>query len=70
MTISINLLNQEEHIIPSILDDSKNITGFLQKNAGKKVVVVQGLGFVGAVVIGLCQCNYRRIRRYWSGFSQ
>ena len=54
MTISINRLNQEEHIIPSILDDSKNITGFLGKNAGKKVVVVQGLGFVGAVMSLVC----------------
>jgi UDP-N-acetyl-D-glucosamine dehydrogenase len=54
MTISINRLNQEEHIIPSILDDSKNITGFLEKNAGKKVVVVQGLGFVGAVMSLVC----------------
>ena len=36
------------------LDDSKTIHDFLSKNKGKKVVVVQGLGFVGAVMSLVC----------------
>ena len=54
MKMSINRLNQKVHIIPPILDDSKKIIGFLEKNVGKKVVVVQGLGFVGAVMSLVC----------------
>jgi len=54
MAISINALTQVEYEIPTNLDDSASIDNFLLRNAGKKVVVVQGLGFVGAVMSLVC----------------
>lgn len=54
MTVSKNLLTQELYNIPKDLDDSEAITKFLSKNYSKKVVVVQGLGFVGAVMSLVC----------------
>lgn len=53
---SINPNNRKEYLIPEILDDTININKFLEKNKGKKVVVVQGLGFVGSVMSLVC-CN-------------
>jgi len=40
--------------IISDFDDRDAITDFLSKNEGKRVVVVQGLGFVGAVMALVC----------------
>ena len=54
MSTSINSLNQEVYTIPKVLDDDKNIKDFLARNYGKKVIVVQGLGFVGAVMSLVC----------------
>ena len=54
MPISVNPLTKETCSFPENLDDSKNIHDFLVKNAGKKVVVIQGLGFVGAVMSLVC----------------
>ena len=54
MKKSINPLNQATYDIPEIIDDSDGIKDFLSKNIGKKVVVVQGLGFVGAVMSLVC----------------
>ena len=54
MSFSINPLTQNKYEIPESLDDSKTIHDFLSKNKGKKVVVVQGLGFVGAVMSLVC----------------
>ena len=54
MKISKSALTGEEYEIPSELDDSVNIDNFLKSNYGKKVVVVQGLGFVGAVMSIVC----------------
>tara|TARA_B100002019_G_scaffold259207_1_gene244431 strand:- start:12969 stop:14459 length:1491 start_codon:yes stop_codon:yes gene_type:complete len=54
MKKSINPLNQVTYDIPEIIDDSDGIKDFLSKNIGKKVVVVQGLGFVGAVMSLVC----------------
>ena len=54
MAISINPNNQKSYEIPKLLDDSEAIQNFLLRNAGKKVVVVQGLGFVGAVMSLVC----------------
>jgi len=54
MAISKNLLTQDTYEIPESLDDSIAIRKFLSKNAGKKVIVVQGLGFVGAVMSLVC----------------
>ena len=54
MKTSINAITQEIYAIPEDTNDSKNIENFLRKNEGKKVVVVQGLGFVGAVMSLVC----------------
>ncbi|MDP4745400.1 MAG: hypothetical protein NWS22_11245, partial [Porticoccaceae bacterium] len=54
MKISMNPITHEEHAIPSKLDDSKEILDFIDRNSGKKIVVVQGLGFVGAVMSLVC----------------
>ena len=51
---SINPFSNKEIKIPSTLDDREFIDEFLIKNSGKKVVVVQGLGFVGAVMSLVC----------------
>jgi len=54
MGISKNPITLDEYDIPSNLDDSKNIQEFISRNKGKKVIVVQGLGFVGAVMSLVC----------------
>jgi len=54
MTISINMLTQENYKIPNNLNDTKRINEFLSNNRGKKVVVIQGLGFVGAIMSLVC----------------
>ena len=51
---SINPNTNKKYLIPRSNDDSHNINNFLQKNSGKKVIVVQGLGFVGAVMSVVC----------------
>lgn len=52
--VSINPLTNQSYIIPSILDDTKGIDAFIEKHENKPVVVVQGLGFVGAVMSLVC----------------
>ena len=54
MTFSVNALTQQSYRIPDTLDDFDRIQKFITKNEGKKVVVVQGLGFVGAVMSLVC----------------
>ena len=54
MTLSVNMITMESIEIPKVLDDSSNIQEFLSRNKGKKVIVVQGLGFVGAVMSLVC----------------
>tara|TARA_B110000008_G_scaffold277793_1_gene319925 strand:+ start:992 stop:2485 length:1494 start_codon:yes stop_codon:yes gene_type:complete len=54
MNISVNALNQEIYNIPEDLNDLNGIEGFLSNQAGKKIIVVQGLGFVGAVMSLVC----------------
>ena len=54
MTISVNPLTQESYQVPDTIDDKKAIKAFLSKHKGKKVIVVQGLGFVGAVMSLVC----------------
>ena len=51
--ISTNLISGKEISIPSLLDDKNNIDDFLD-DSSEKVVVVQGLGFVGAVMSIVC----------------
>ncbi|MBK6937111.1 MAG: nucleotide sugar dehydrogenase [Chitinophagaceae bacterium] len=45
-----------EYIIPAVKDDQAGIDAFIALHPGKKVVVVQGLGFVGSVM-GLVVAN-------------
>ena len=52
--ISKNIINNAIYDIPDILDDRKSIDSFLDFNKDKKVIVVQGLGFVGAVMSLVC----------------
>ncbi len=52
--ISTNPENGNEYLLPTHLDDKKNIDDFLSKNENKKVIVVQGLGFVGSVMSLVC----------------
>ena len=54
MTLSVSAITGKEYNIPDVLDDQIDIDIFLAKNAGKKIVVVQGLGFVGAVMSLVC----------------
>jgi nucleotide sugar dehydrogenase len=54
MSFSVNPNTQAHVAIPSDLNDRATIDAFLAVNLGKKVVVVQGLGFVGAVMSLVC----------------
>ena len=54
METSKNPITQKTHLIPENLDDAKQIESFLSVNKGKRVVLVQGLGFVGAVMSLVC----------------
>ena len=51
---SINPVTRAQYTIPHVIDDRDNIDAFLAKFSGRKVVVVQGLGFVGAVMALVC----------------
>ena len=50
---SLNILTGEKYLIPKE-GDKENIDNFLSNHKGKKVIVVQGLGFVGAVMSLVC----------------
>jgi len=50
---SANPLNGKTYLIPDILDDTANIDKFVKKD-NNPVIVVQGLGFVGAVMSLVC----------------
>ncbi|RYF96792.1 MAG: nucleotide sugar dehydrogenase [Chitinophagaceae bacterium] len=50
MKKSISPLTGQEYLIPENPSDKEGIDQFLALHPGKKVVVVQGLGFVGAVM--------------------
>ena len=52
--ISTNPFSGKEYTLPSVIDDKNGILQFVERNKGKKVVVVQGLGFVGAVMSLVC----------------
>ena len=54
MKHSVSLITGKKYQIPDILDDHIMINEFLAKNMHKKIVVVQGLGFVGAVMSLVC----------------
>ena len=50
MKYSISPINNKKYKIPNEISDQILIDSFINKNKNKKVVVVQGLGFVGAVM--------------------
>jgi UDP-N-acetyl-D-glucosamine dehydrogenase len=52
--VSINPFSGKEYELPTNVNDKAGIDAFIAKNKGKKVVVVQGLGFVGAVMSLVC----------------
>ena len=54
MTSSVSNITHKSYKIPESLDDSAVLDNFLRHNAGKKIIVVQGLGFVGAVMSLVC----------------
>ena len=54
MKVSKSLISGKKYQIPSILDDKKNIDSFIDQNNEKPIIVVQGLGFVGAVMSLVC----------------
>ncbi len=54
MKYSKNILTNVQYEIPSNLDDSLNIQNFINHHKGKKIIAVQGLGFVGAVMSLVC----------------
>ena len=47
---SVSPLTGKEYEIPASIDDKEGIDRFVAGHPGKKVVVVQGLGFVGSVM--------------------
>lgn len=54
MSLSVDSEAEQARPTPVNADDSEAILQFLDRNQGKKVVVVQGLGFVGAVMSLVC----------------
>jgi len=54
MSTSYNPLTQETYQVPDSLDDSKKTNDFLLRNKDKKIILVQGLGFVGAAMSLVC----------------
>jgi UDP-N-acetyl-D-glucosamine dehydrogenase len=54
MALSVNAITGEQYTMPELLDDHIVIDRFLANNSGKKIIVVQGLGFVGAVMSLVC----------------
>jgi len=47
---SVSPLTGKQYTIPEIIDDKAGIDSFIALHPGKKVVVIQGLGFVGSVM--------------------
>ncbi len=52
--VSISKISGKSYTIPEKLNDESSINNFLSNHKNKKVVVVQGLGFVGAVMSLVC----------------
>jgi UDP-N-acetyl-D-glucosamine dehydrogenase len=48
--VSRSPITNKEYLLPGNTDDKKGIDAFIALHPGKKVVVVQGLGFVGSVM--------------------
>ena len=54
MDVSVSPVTGRQYDIPAKVDDHVAIDAFCGANAGKPVVAVQGLGFVGAVMALVC----------------
>lgn len=54
MKFSVNPYTNKSYRLPKDLDDSKSINSFLNRNKKKKIVVIQGLGFVGSAMSLVC----------------
>jgi UDP-N-acetyl-D-glucosamine dehydrogenase len=54
MKISKSPISGKSYSIPNTLDDSDEIKKFILNHSDKKIIVVQGLGFVGAVMALVC----------------
>ena len=54
MTDYNNPLSSKSFSLPESLDDKNQIDDFVSRNSSRKIVVVQGLGFVGAVMSLVC----------------
>jgi UDP-N-acetyl-D-glucosamine dehydrogenase len=54
MKVSVSPITAKSYSIPVGQSDADAIDKFLARNSGKQVVVVQGLGFVGAVMALVC----------------
>jgi UDP-N-acetyl-D-glucosamine dehydrogenase len=52
--VSVNPNTHKIYDLSELSNDQKGIDQFIKLNAGKKVIVVQGLGFVGAVMSLVC----------------
>ena len=52
--LSISPITNKSYKIPTKIDDKDNINEFLLRNIDKKVIVVQGLGYVGSVMAVVC----------------
>src|SRR5690625_1010687 len=52
--VSVSPINGQSYPVPDQKSDRRNIDAFLRNHAEKPVVVVQGLGFVGAVMSLVC----------------
>jgi len=51
---SVNPISNQEYDLPNHLDDKNGIEQFINHNKNKKIIVVQGLGFVGSVMSIVC----------------
>ncbi len=56
LQVSRSPVTNKEYLLPVSSNDKEGIDNFLSLHPGKKVVVVQGLGFVGSVM-GLVVAN-------------
>ena len=52
--VSVNPFTGDRIRLPESIDDREAIDGFLARNRGRPVLVVQGLGFVGSVMALVC----------------
>ena len=51
---SASPISDRKYLLPQNQNDKKKIDLFLNNNVGKKIIVIQGLGFVGAVMSLVC----------------